>query len=197
MHQRKICVSVAMIFALTATGAFAQGAQRDQNHPGTTPPAPATTPAPTTQEMPMGSMPGGSGGMSMMSGMPMMGMMQMMMGQHGMAGHVEGRIAFLKTELKITEAQSPQWNQFAEALRSNARRMNEMRGMMSGTMSQGGATMSAPERLERMETMMTGMLESVRTTKAALTPLYDVLTDEQKKLADDLIRGPMGMMGSM
>jgi hypothetical protein len=32
-----------------------------------------------------------------------------------MAGHVEGRIAFLKTELKITEAQSPQWNQFAEA----------------------------------------------------------------------------------
>jgi LTXXQ motif family protein len=57
--------------------------------------------------------------------------------------------------------------------------------------------MSAPERLDRMETMMTGMLESVRTTKAATTPLYAVLTDEQKKLADDLIWGPMGVMGPM
>ena len=192
MNQRKLCASVAMILALTATGAFAQGAQRDQHHPSTTPPAPAATPAPTTQGMPMGSGPGASG-MSMMGGMPMMGIMQMMMGQ--MAAHVEGRIAFLKTELKITEAQSPQWNQFAETLRANARRMAEMHGKMSGMMSQGGAAMSAPERLDRMETMMTGMLESVRTTKAALTALYAVLTDEQKKLADDLIRGPMGMMG--
>ena len=44
------------------------------------------------------------------SGLPMMGMMRMM-GQDGMggmpmmmAGHVEGRLAFLKTELKITDA---------------------------------------------------------------------------------------------
>ena len=143
--------------------------------------------------MPVESAPGASGGMPMMGGMPTMGMMQMMMGQNIMAGHVEGRIAFLKTELKITEAQSPQWNQFAEALRANARRMTEMHEMMS----QGGAARNAPDRLDRMEKMMTGMLESVRTTKAALTPLYAVLTDEQKKLADDLIRGPMGVMGPM
>jgi hypothetical protein len=192
MRQRRICVSVAIMLALIATSAFAQDAQRDQQHPNTTPPAP-TTSAPTMQGMPMESAPGASGGMPMMGGIPMMRMMQMMMGQGNMAGHVEGRIAFLKTELKITEAQSPQWNQFAEALRSNARRMTEMHGMMS----QGDAAMSAPERLDRMETMMTGMLESVRITKAALVPLYAVLTDEQKKLADDLIRGPMGMMGSM
>ena len=119
--------------------------------------------------------------------------MQMMMGQGNVAGHVEGRIAFLKTELKITEAQLPQWNEFAEALRANAHRMTGMHGMMS----QSGAAMSAPERVDRMETMLTDMLESVRTTKAALTPLYAVLTDEQKKLADDLIRGPMGLMGPM
>ena len=193
MRQRRICVSVAIILALIATSAFAQGAQRDQQHPDTTPPAPAAISAPTTQGMPMESAPGTSGGTPMLGGMPTMRMMEMMMGQGNMAGHVEGRIAFLKTELKITEAQSPQWNQFAEALRANARRMTEMHEMMS----QGGAAMSAPERLDRMETMMTGMLESVRTTKAALVPLYAVLTDEQKKLADDLIRGPMGMMGSM
>ena len=38
-----------------------------------------------------------------------------MMGQNGMAGHVEGRIAFLKTELKITEAQQPLWDGVADA----------------------------------------------------------------------------------
>ena len=50
--------------------------------------------------MPEGMMPGAGG-------MPMMDMMRMMMGQDGMpmmatmTGHVEGRLAFLKTELKI------------------------------------------------------------------------------------------------
>jgi len=183
MLNLKTGLSLVMAMALIATGAYAAEAEHEQHHP--TPPATAATQTPAMPGMPMGSMPGQSGNM------PMMGMMQMMMGENVMAGHVEGRIAFLKTELKITEAQSPQWNQFAEALRANARRMTEMHEMMS----QGGAAMNAPDRLDRMEKMMTGMLESVRTTKAALTPLYAVLTDEQKKLADDLIRGPMGVMG--
>ena len=52
----------------------------------------------------------------------MMGMMRMMMGQDGMggmgmmAGHVEGRLAFLKTELKITDPQLPLWNAVADAI---------------------------------------------------------------------------------
>ena len=47
-----------------------------------------------------------------MGGMPMMA---------AMAGHVEGRLAFLKTELKITDAQLPLWNAVAEAIRANAK----------------------------------------------------------------------------
>jgi LTXXQ motif family protein len=105
---------------------------------------------------------------------------------------VEGRIAFLRTELKITDGQLQQWNAFAEALRANARRMTEMQGMMSQS-----ASPSAPERLDRMEKMMAGMLEATRATKGALTPLYAVLSDEQKKTADTLLHGPMGMMGPM
>ena len=97
-----------------------------------------------------------------------------------------------RTELKITDGQSPQWNAFAEALRANARRMTEMHGMMGQ-----GASQSAPERLDHMEKMMAAMLEAVRSTKAALTPLYAVLNDEQKKTADTLLQGPMGMMGPM
>ena len=66
---------------------------------------------------------GGQSGM-MDGGMDqMMPMMQgMMAGQGGMmVGHVEGRLAFLKTELKITDAQMPQWTHLADALcRSDA-----------------------------------------------------------------------------
>ena len=59
-------------------------------------------------------------------GMPMM---RMMMGQNGMsmmAKHIEGRIAFLKTELKITDAQLPLWNAFAQAMRDDASTMQAM-----------------------------------------------------------------------
>ena len=72
----------------------------------------------------------------------MMDMMHMMMGERGggmgmmsaMAGHVEGRLAFLKTELKITDTQQPLWNKFADALRDNAKTMTQV---MQGRMSPG------------------------------------------------------------
>ena len=61
-----------------------------------------------------------------------MGTMQMMMGQGGMdhfammatgmSEHVEGRLAFLKTELKITDAQLPLWNSFAKPSATTRRR---------------------------------------------------------------------------
>ena len=40
-----------------------------------------------------------------------------------MAGHVDGRLAYLKAELKITEAQEPLWNAYAAAARDNAKDM--------------------------------------------------------------------------
>jgi hypothetical protein len=126
----------------------------------------------------------------------MMGMMgQGMMPIMGMGEHVEGRIAFLKAELKITDAQLPQWNSFADALRANAKRMSEMRNTTTqgGMMGQDGTSLSAPDRLDRMEKMMTAMLDALKATKSALGPLYAVLSDEQKKTADQLIHGPMGM----
>jgi len=131
----------------------------------------------------------GQGGMMRMMGHGMMSMM-------GMGDHVEGRIAFLKAELKITDAQMSAWSAFADVLRANGRRMTEMRNsmMQGGMMGQGGASMSAPDRLDRMERMMTAALDAVKETKSALTPLYAVLTDEQKKTADGLLIGHMGMM---
>lgn len=125
MRQRKMCASLAVILALIAAPVLAQQEQHEQHHPGNA----------TGAGMPQG-MPGGA--MQGAGGMPMSCMMRVMTGQDGMtgmatmmAGHVEGRLAFLKTELKITQAQLPLWNAVADAMRDNAKTMS---GMMSGGM---------------------------------------------------------------
>ena len=109
--QRKSRRLLAVAVSLIATAAFAQTSA--------TPPA-ATGTAPA-QGMPM------TGGQQMVR---MMAMMRMMMGQNAMAEHVEGRIAFLKTELKITDAQQPLWNAVADAMRANAKEMTDMMPMI-------------------------------------------------------------------
>jgi hypothetical protein len=151
---------------------------------------------------------GGMGHMMMGQGMMGQGMMdQGMMDQGGMpmmgmnpSQHIEGRLAFLKTELKITEAQAAPWNAYADAERANAKRMSElMDGMMSGgTMMQGqpGMTMSVPDRLARTDQHLQAHMELLKAIKEPTLQLYGVLSDEQKRLADQLL-GPMGMMGMM
>jgi hypothetical protein len=104
----------------------------------------------------------------------------------GMSDHVEGRIAFLKTELKITDAQLPQWNAFADAIRSNARKSTDIFGAAGQA-----AALNAPDRLDRREKVLTAMLDMLRATKATLAPLYSVLGNDQKKLADTLLREPI------
>lgn len=137
----------------------------------------------------------GQGGAMGGQGMPggMMGMMRMMMGQGGaMAGmtdHVEGRIAFLRTELKIAANQSEAWNQFAGALRSNAKKLREARG--AGTIS--GAT-SLEQRFDQQEKLLAVQLEGLRGMKAAYDRLAGVLSDEQKQIAEELIPPQIGMM---
>jgi hypothetical protein len=132
-------------------------------------------------------------------GMPMMNMMRMMMGEDGMSGmpmmasmawHVEGRLAFLKTELTITDAQLPQWNAVADAIRANAKGMDAMAEGMMGNMQ--AATLA--DKLASREKMLTARLEALRELRAPVEPLYAALSDEQKKTADELIVGPMGMM---
>ncbi|WP_198368991.1 Spy/CpxP family protein refolding chaperone [Roseomonas rosulenta] len=127
----------------------------------------------------------------MRGGMPMgAGMMG-----HGMMGeHVEGRIAFLKAEIGITEAQTAQWNAFAEALRANGRAMTELRAQMPQAAQQPTATTPAltlPQRLEQRERMATVHIEALHRLRAALTPLYTVLTEQQRQAADSLVMGMM------
>jgi phage tail tube protein FII len=65
---------------------------------------------------------------------------------------------------------------------------------MSGGMMGASQAAMLPEKLALREKMMTAHLEALRKFKAAVDPLYAALSDEQKKTADELLIGPMGMM---
>lgn len=110
--------------------------------------------------------------------------------------HVEGRIAFLKTELKITSEQEASWNAFADIVRANAGGMKAGMMQMPDAMDMSrGMAVTPVQRLERRESMLNSRLERVRKLKAALEPLYQSFGAEQKQIADKLLLPPM--MGSM
>ena len=135
--------------------------------------------------------------------------MMPMMGFRDPTRHVEGRLAFIKAELAITEAQQPQWQAFADAFRANVKRMGELHAAMApGAMTPGaphrggmaGAPPAAaplPERIDSAERHMTLHLEMLRSMKTPATQLYAVLSPDQKKMADEIIRGPMAMKHRM
>ena len=158
----------------------------------TSPVAPmmAPTAAPMPGGMPMGAAggPGMGGEMGrMMDGMmPMMSMMRMMMAPE----HIEGRLAFQKTELKITDAQLPQWNALADVMRKNAKAVSEARG----TMMHKSVTLSAPDRQDQDVQRLTAQLETTKASSSAVRALYAVLNETQKKTADELLAPAMGHM---
>lgn len=122
----------------------------------------------------------------MAGGMPM----GMTMTCAGPTGHVEGRIAFFKAELRITDAQLPQWNAFADTLRNHAARLRQL---MQQT-NPATVPPPAPAQMERDITVLSTRLDTMRATLAAARPLYAVLTDEQKKIADELLAEHMVAM---
>ncbi len=141
--------------------------------------------------------------MNMMGGgmsNPGMGMEKMDPAGMGMIDHVEGRIAFLRAELKITDAQADVWAAFADALRASSRRL-------AGAREATGSKSSLPaleQRLTAQEQWLNARLESVRAIKAAVGGLYKVLSPAQRESADELLvmhvglvpegMNPMGMM---
>ncbi|GLS34484.1 hypothetical protein GCM10010869_00720 [Mesorhizobium tianshanense] len=137
---------------------------------------------------------------------PRWGMGRMMMGQSGMGGpmggydsdemldRIDGRLAFLKTELKITDEQAPSWDELAAVVRSTAEAHNElMRGMIKEFHDGDFLKKPLPERLAYQQTHLEARLEQVKTVKAAVEKLYATLSDEQKKVADEIVLPMMGM----
>jgi chromosome segregation ATPase len=104
------------------------------------------------------------------------------------AQRVEARLAELKTNLKITDAQLPQWNAFADTVRKQAReggeRMRTHRAAEKGAKSEN---LTAIQRLEQRQKFMAEASTRLNEVLASARPLYAALSPEQQKIADDLM----------
>lgn len=100
-----------------------------------------------------------------------------------MGAVVEGRLAYLKAELGITEGQADAWDAYAEALRAHAESMPAMHDAMVETLQEG----TAVERLQARIATMEAMVEVMKGLQQPTEALYETLTDEQQALADQLI----------
>lgn len=191
MKSRLVFMATSIAFGAAvalATPALAQSGSAQQTQPS------------ASQQMPMGRGMGYGrmGGAGMMGGWGrggcrggMGGMMGMGRG-YGMMYHTDGSLAFLKAELKITGKQTKAWDKFAQAMRDSAKLM---RATMQAHMTEGPPK-TFMDRLSRHEAMMIARLESLRSTKAALGPLYGALDAAQKHKLDDMMtpcRGRWGM----
>lgn len=122
--------------------------------------------------------------------------MQMQADQAGPARFIEGRIAFLRTELKLTTAQQPLFDTLANEMRASATAMQaRFEAHRQQASAQQPVQLSAVERLEQRQAMMQEMVSAQARYLAALKPLYQSLSDEQKKTADTLLARGMGGMG--
>jgi hypothetical protein len=171
MHRILLAAGLAAGLALLGAGAAAESDDMDSgSHTG------------------MGMMMGRGMGQMMehMGGCPMMGGM---MGGGRMGAHSEGRIAFLMAELAITEKEKSAWEAYAGALRKNLESMQSMRREMI----KSPQAKSPVDRLDRHIRHMEERVGALKEIKEPLAHLYDALSDEQKKRADELLTG-MGCM---
>jgi len=113
-------------------------------------------------------------------------------GPDGMLDRVEGRLAFIKAELKITDAQIPAWNKLADAIRAAAKNHNVR---MRTILGREDKARTLPERLDAHEQFTSARLDEIRQIKGSLNALYAVLSDQQKKDADDIVLPMAGMGG--
>jgi hypothetical protein len=97
---------------------------------------------------------------------------------------IEGRIAFLRAELKITNAQAAAFDAVANAMRENDR---EMRAAFEARRQQRGQQVNVLDRLDQRQKGAEAMASATGRLKAAWGPLYASLSDDQKKTADELM----------
>jgi hypothetical protein len=194
---RLALAAAALVASLDLAYAQPAPADHDAHHP------PVQGAVPPAGMQPMGRGPGGKpgtmqpgammGNQGMMGG-GMMAMMQMMrdgmmmpmgMGPNAMQpfAHLDGQFAYWRAELHLTDAQGPQWDAFAKAVRDNAGKLQP--AMMTAMQTNGELT--APDQLDRRLAFLTAQVDAMRAVQAAAKPLYDALTADQKKVADGLM----------
>lgn len=110
---------------------------------------------------------------------------------------VEARLAYIKTALKITDAQQAQWDAFAGVMRRQAAEADARIKAHREKMAAGGEHKrpNAIERLERRQAFMATASKRIGERLAVQKPLYAALSPEQQQVADSLFAGRGGKHG--
>lgn len=110
---------------------------------------------------------------------------------------VEARLAYVRTALKITDAQQSQWDAYANVVRKNAQdreqRFNSARSGEPGHARRERT--NAIERLERTQSHLAGAVTRINQLLAVEKPLYAVLSPEQQQVADVVLNQHLQSMG--
>ncbi|WP_233841849.1 Spy/CpxP family protein refolding chaperone [Dyella sp. 2HG41-7] len=98
------------------------------------------------------------------------------------ADMVEQQITDLHTKLEITDAQSSEWNAYADVMRNNARRASEAFQQRAQKMS----SMNADDVMKSYAQLAQMHAEDMQKLSDAWSALYAKLSPEQKENADAL-----------
>jgi hypothetical protein len=106
---------------------------------------------------------------------------------------VEAKLAYLKTALKVTDAQQPQWDAFAATLRKQAADRDERIKTMRARFAERKPheRPNAIARMEHQQQRHAAALTRLNELLAVERPLYASLTVEQKQVADEVL-APQG-----
>ncbi len=128
----------------------------------------------------MGAMTGNAAPTTSMAGGATPGNMEQ---QGSSAARLEGRIAFLRTELRITDTQMANWETFATALRAGREHLDAARSALQNS----GSAAEPMARLESYESHLKERLEAMHSTRMAFGALFGQFDDAQKRMATSMM----------
>ncbi|MCH8858460.1 MAG: Spy/CpxP family protein refolding chaperone, partial [Proteobacteria bacterium] len=100
---------------------------------------------------------------------------------------LEGRLAFVKARLQITEMQTPLWSAYAATMRA---RQETAPGadIRFGHRGSRAERPTLPQRLDLRQRMLDAQAERLAAMEQTLLPLYAALSDEQKEIAERILK---------
>jgi periplasmic protein CpxP/Spy len=97
---------------------------------------------------------------------------------------VEHRINELHAQLRITPAERPQWDKFAEVMRENARDMDQAFIQRS----QQFQSMNALQNMQSYQQIADAHAKHLQKLVPAFEDLYNAMPEQQKRIADQVFR---------
>ncbi len=103
----------------------------------------------------------------------------------GSARYLEGKLAFVRTELQITPEQEPAWQRLEALLKDLIAQRSAARDAFA-EQRESGVRKDLVTRLDRRIAMMESTMAQLRDVSAAVKDLYAELDPEQREIAESL-----------